>query len=126
MVILAQTTFTNSLRSTLPAYVHSLDDDTIIATGSTKARQNVLSDEFAGLLSAYSISLDHIIYLGAGTAVILLAASCFIGWTEIRYKGTKTQQEGDEVDSQAEYDPDQEVQLRRFAVIQELPLKISN
>lgn len=91
-VAFAQTTFTNSLRQTIPAYAPAVNVDTVIAAGPTTMRQIVSSSELEGLLIAYSKSIDRIFYLGAAIAVVAFFLSCFMGWKDIRKKEEQTDQ----------------------------------
>lgn len=86
MVSLSQTTFTNSLRETIPIYVHSVDVETVIAAGSTRMREVVSKEELGGLLKAYSKALDRVFYLCTAIAAVSWAFSWFMGWKDVRSK----------------------------------------
>lgn len=93
MVVVAQTIFTNSLRQTLPSYAPSVNVGAVIAAGATGMRHILPSNELGAVLLAYSISLDRIFYLCAAIAVVSLFFSCFMGWTDIRKKEEKREQQ---------------------------------
>ena len=83
---LAETTFSNSLRSELPRYAPSINPEAVIAAGATVIREVVTKNELAGVLITYSKSVDRVFYLTAGAAVICFWFAWGMGWRDIRMK----------------------------------------
>ena len=88
MVVLSQTVFINSLRTTIPQYAPSVNAAMVIAAGGTRFRQLLPKEALAGVLLAYGKSLGRIYYLTAPTAVVSLFFSSFMEWKDLRKKGT--------------------------------------
>lgn len=88
MVVLSQTIFINSLRTTIPQYAPSVNAAMVIAAGGTRFRQILPREAVAGVLVAYGKSLGRIYYLTAPVAVVSLFFSSFMGWRDLRRKGT--------------------------------------
>lgn len=88
MVVLSQTVFINSLRTTIPQYAPSVNATMVIAAGGTRFRQILPKEAVAGVLVAYGKSLGRIYYLTAPMAVVSLFFSSFMEWKDLRKKGT--------------------------------------
>ena len=84
MVVLSQTVFINSLRTTIPQYAPSVNAAMVIAAGGTRFRQLLPKEALAGALLAYGKSLGRIYYLTAPTAVVSLFFSSFMEWKDLR------------------------------------------
>jgi len=82
----ADTIFTNSLKSEIPRYAPSVNPEVVIAAGATAIRNVVAINELAGVLVAYSKSVDRVFYLAAGTAVGCFGFAWAMGWKDIREK----------------------------------------
>ena len=88
MVVLSQTVFISSLRTTIPQYAPSVNAAMVIAAGGTRFRQLLPREALAGVLVAYGKSLGRIYYLTAPTAVVSLFFSSLMEWKDLRNKGT--------------------------------------
>jgi len=89
----ADTIFTNSLKTQIPHYAPAVDPKVVIAGGSAAIRDVFTGDDLAGVLLAYSKSVDRVFYLTAGAGV---GAFCFawgMGWKDIRKKTPVKQDE---------------------------------
>ncbi|KAF2729911.1 MFS general substrate transporter [Polyplosphaeria fusca] len=89
MTVLAQTVFTNSLKTTLKENSPSLDADSIIAAGSTEMRNAVPPGDLRELLRAYSESVSRTFWLATATAITGFFVSYLMGWRDIRRKDMK-------------------------------------
>jgi hypothetical protein len=104
-VVIATTIFTQSLTSGVKKYVPSVEPKAVIAAGGDASAVRKLvppgSPELAGLLKAYSNSIDRVFYLLAGTAVLGVAFACGIGWKDVRKdkKGPEKDEETAEKDA---------------------------
>jgi hypothetical protein len=83
---LAETIFSNSLRSELPRYAPSINPEVVIAAGATAIWDAVTKNELAGVLIAYSKSVDRVFYLAAGAAVGCFCFAWGMGRKDIRKK----------------------------------------
>ncbi len=83
---LAETIFSNSLRTVVPEDAPGANVDAIVAAGATAFRNVVSSEELPGVLRAYTTSIDHVFYLVCGAGVAGFAFSWGIGWRDIRKK----------------------------------------
>lgn len=89
MTVVAQTIFTNSLKTTLREYAPTLNAGAIIRAGSTAMRNLVTREELPRLLEAYSKSVGRTFYLATATAVSGVFVSYWMGWRDVRAKGAK-------------------------------------
>lgn len=85
---LGDTVFTNSLgtaiRTDAPGTV---DPAAIVAAGATRIRQVVTDPtQLAGVLAAYSTSVDRVFYLTVGCACACFCCLWGMGWKDIRKK----------------------------------------
>ncbi len=90
---IAQTVFTNSLRDKIPQYAPGANVDAVLASGATAFRHVISQDKVAGVVKAYSVSIDHVFYLVCGAS---LGAFCFswgLGWKDLRQKQAPREQE---------------------------------
>ncbi|KAI1341805.1 major facilitator superfamily domain-containing protein [Xylariaceae sp. FL0016] len=83
---LYNTVFDASLKSQIPRYAPNVDADAIIAAGATRFRKLVSAEDLAGVLMAFSTSLDNTFYLQAGAGVLAWAAAWGMSWKDIRTK----------------------------------------
>lgn len=84
LLIVAQTVFSSSLRDQLTQLVPDADAALIIAAGARSVRQVVSGEQLAGVLQAYSVSVDRVMYLGVATSAAAFAFACGLGWKDIR------------------------------------------
>jgi H+/gluconate symporter-like permease len=87
MIVFGQVILTNSLREKVAEYAPAIDPELVIVAGSTAIRRLVSGDALAGVLLAYSVSLDRLFYLCAGISVAGLFFSCFMTGSVTRTKG---------------------------------------
>ncbi len=74
MLSIGETILTNSLRNLVPVYAPGVNAEAVIAVGATGVRELVTnSTQLAGVLVAYSKSIDRVFYLAIGCS-----AACFI------------------------------------------------
>lgn len=82
----SDTIFTNSLQTLVPKYAPSVDPQTVIVAGATGFRKVVEGAELAGVLIAFSKSVDRVFYLTAGAGVGCFAFGWFMGMKDVRKK----------------------------------------
>lgn len=82
----ANTIFSNSLRSLLPA---SVNLERVLNAGAYGVRNVVPKSELAGVLRAYAKSVDNVFVMCTALAVACFAFSWFMGWDDIREKKPK-------------------------------------
>ena len=82
----ADTILTNSLRSLIPQDAPGVDPQTIVNAGAYGFRHAVPKQSVAGVLRAYSKSIDHVFYMCVGLAGLCFVASWGTGWVDIRQK----------------------------------------
>ncbi|EMR67662.1 putative mfs multidrug protein [Eutypa lata UCREL1] len=83
-VTVAQSIFNNSMRRTLLQYAPGLDAEEIITGGAASVRSLATGKQLDGVLAAYAVSVDRVMYLAAALGA---ASFCFgwgLGWTDIR------------------------------------------
>ncbi|KAH8125989.1 hypothetical protein FP744_10006206 [Trichoderma asperellum] len=86
---LAQTLFTNGLRSELAVYAPSVDLRTIVATGVVSIRNEMIDkNQLQGFLLAFTKSLNLVFYLTAGAGACSFVFAWGMGWKDIRIKNT--------------------------------------
>jgi hypothetical protein len=87
MLTFGETVFTNSLRSTIPTYSKGINAEAIIEAGATKIRAIVTNpDDLAGVLVAYSKSIDRVFYLTVACSGVGFLFAWGMGWKDIRKK----------------------------------------
>lgn len=84
MTVIAQTIFTNGLKTELAEHAPTLDARAIISAGSTAMRSLVSGDELPSLLSAYSEAVASTFYLATATSLAAFFVSYLMGWKDIR------------------------------------------
>ena len=84
----SDTILTNSLSELIPKYAPSVDPEIVINAGATAFRSYVSGAELPGVLVAYAKSVDRVFYLTTGMACGCFFFSCFMGWRDIRVKGS--------------------------------------
>ncbi|KAK3360512.1 putative MFS multidrug transporter [Lasiosphaeria hispida] len=82
----AQTIFTNSLRSHIEQYVPTIDIEQVLAAGASGIREVVSEADLPGVLRAYSDSVDHVFYLLVAASVCGFVAGWGMGWNDLRKK----------------------------------------
>ncbi|CAI6342285.1 unnamed protein product [Periconia digitata] len=96
-IIISNTIFTQTLKSTLPMYAPSVSmQDALAAGASSDAIQQLVEghrDELPGVLQAYSESLGNIWLMLMGFACLIFLASFGMGWTDVRKKKEATVEE---------------------------------
>lgn len=87
MLTCGETIFTNSLRDTIPTYAKGVNPEAIILAGATGIRA-IITDptQLAGVLIAYSKSVDRVFYLAIGCSCACFLFSWGMGWKDIRKK----------------------------------------
>ena len=80
----AQTIFHNYLRQQIQVLVTGIDPEVTIAAGARSTRHLVSGERLAGVLQAYSTSVDRVMYLGVGIGVASFAFAWGRGWKDIR------------------------------------------
>ncbi|KAI1134070.1 MFS general substrate transporter [Hypoxylon sp. FL0543] len=83
-LIAAQTIFSNSLRKQIEQNAPGVHAEQIIAAGARSIRQLVSGEQLAGVLEAYSKSINDVMYLGIGVSGVSFAFSWCLGWKDIR------------------------------------------
>jgi len=82
------TIYTNSLKTEIPKYASSINPQVIINAGATGFRAFLKGGELAGVLVAYSKSVDGVFYLTAGASVACVFTGWFMGFKDIRKKNS--------------------------------------
>lgn len=96
MLTCGETIFTNSLRETIPAYANGVNPEAIIAAGATGFRGIITNPtQLAGVLIAYSKSIDRVFYLAIGCSCACFFCAWGMGWKDIRKKSKTELQAGD-------------------------------
>lgn len=112
-IVVANTIFTQSLKSTLPKYAPSVSMRAALDAGaSASAIQNLVKnyrDELPGVLEAYSESLGNIWLMLAGFSSVLVFASFGMGWTDVRKKEGKEKKADAELKTESTVGEKQEV-----------------
>ena len=81
-LVIANTIFTQSLKSELASEAPNVNAEAIIDAGATAFRQFVSPADLPGVLLAYSNSIDRVFYLVAASGVLGFATSwvCSLPW----------------------------------------------
>lgn len=84
---IGETIFTNSLKTTIPIYAQGVNPETVIEAGATGFRACITnSTELAGVLVAYSKSVNRVFYLAIGCSCACFLCAWGKGWKDIRKK----------------------------------------
>ena len=85
-LIAANAIFSNSLRHELQQRAEQIGrtPDAIVVAGVRGIRDLVSDTRLTAVLTAYSKSIDHVMYLGIGGSVAVLVFAWGLGWTDIR------------------------------------------
>jgi hypothetical protein len=83
---LAELIFSNSFRTLIGKNAPSVDAESVIGAGATGFRRFVSGTDLAGVLVAYSQSINRVFYLAAA-----MGAGCFVfalgmGWKNLKHK----------------------------------------
>jgi hypothetical protein len=82
-----ETIFTNSLRNTIPTYAPGVNPQVIVEAGATNIRAIVANPKtLAGVLVAYSKSIDRVFYLTIACSGVAFLFAWGMGWKDIRKK----------------------------------------
>lgn len=100
-LIVAQTIFSNTLRDQIVQLVPDANAALIIAAGARSVRQVVSGEQLAGVLQAYSTSVDRVMYLGVAIGASAFAFACGLGWKDIRVEKRKRGREAQSNDADA-------------------------
>ena len=98
-LLAAQTIFSNTLRAQLQAHVPSVSAERIIAAGARSFRELVTGKDLTGVLGAYSVAVDRVMYLGIALGAVSFAFAWGLGWRDVRVKKEKVS--GDEQNGEA-------------------------
>ena len=98
-LIAAQTFFSNTLREQIEQHVPGVNSELIIAAGARSVRQLVSGEQLAGVLQAYSTSVDRVMYLGIGIGAASFAFAWGLGWKDIRVEKKKVNKSEIEVEN---------------------------
>ncbi|KAE8550163.1 hypothetical protein EYB25_006384 [Talaromyces marneffei] len=90
LLVVGNTVLDESLRTEIPKFAPNANVPEIIAAGATAFRSVVSTDELAGVIRAYSNSLDKVFYIGAVCASLACLVTPAMGWVDIRNKGPKS------------------------------------
>ena len=93
-LVIANTIFSETLKSSLEKYAPNADAAAIIASGGTAFRGFVSPEDLPGVLLAFSKATDGTFYLAAGLAAGSFFTAWGMGWVDIRKK-KKTPVTGD-------------------------------
>ncbi|KAL6406284.1 MFS multidrug transporter [Ilyonectria robusta] len=83
---IAQTIFSNSLRTEIQYYAPEVNMRSIISAGATGIRKVASADSLPSILKAYSVAVNHVFYFTAAAGVCSFVFSRGLGWTDIRKK----------------------------------------
>jgi hypothetical protein len=86
LLAVAETDFINSLRSLIPKYAPGVNVEAIVGAAATGFRSIVSGDQLAGVIRAYSSSVDRVFYIGVGTSICAFVCAWGMGWVDIREK----------------------------------------
>lgn len=83
---IAQTIFSNILRTELQHYAPEVNTQSIISAGAAAIRKVVSADSLPGVLKAYSVAVNNVFYFTAAAGVCSFVFSGGLGWTDVRKK----------------------------------------
>ncbi|KAK2595088.1 hypothetical protein QQS21_007173 [Conoideocrella luteorostrata] len=86
VLVLCNVIFVNSLRPQMREHAPGVDPEAVIRAGATGFRSFVVSSDLAGVLKAYSNSIDLTFYLGAAVASACALVLWGMGWHDLRKK----------------------------------------
>tara|TARA_R110002060_G_scaffold14109_1_gene19808 strand:+ start:538 stop:1131 length:594 start_codon:yes stop_codon:yes gene_type:complete len=89
-----QIIFSSSLRSTIPHYAPDVDARTVIAAGANSVREVVSGTDLPGVLKAYNVSINRVMYMGVGIACAAFVCGWWMGWKNVRPKKTEDGEQG--------------------------------
>ncbi|TPX08554.1 uncharacterized protein E0L32_010041 [Thyridium curvatum] len=78
--------FDTGLRSGITKYAPNVDPATVTAAGATRFRKIVDPKDLAGVLFAYSYSLDRVFYICAVLAALAMLTAFGMGWKKLAKK----------------------------------------
>ncbi|KIX94730.1 uncharacterized protein Z520_09420 [Fonsecaea multimorphosa CBS 102226] len=92
----AETIFTNSLRSSLRTYAPGVNPDTIIDVGAAAVRSSVSSGQLPGVLRAYNHAIVSTFYLAVGASSAAFLTSFGMGFQRLPKKESKQKPKANE------------------------------
>jgi hypothetical protein len=105
-VVIATTVFTQTLSSSIPKYAPSVSPQAALDAGGGAAAVRALvppgSAELGGVLRSYELSLRNVFFLLAAISVVGVGLSFGMGWTDLRKKEDKKEDEKLEKDENSE------------------------
>lgn len=72
------------MQSLIPRYAPGVDASTVVAGGARAVRERVQGKQLQGVLMAYSISFDRVMYLSASLAAVAFVFAWGLGLQSIR------------------------------------------
>ena len=80
--------FSSKLKTALPEYAPGVNTTAVIAAGASAdyVRSIVSPELLPGVLKAYSVSIDNVIYMATACSGALFLTSFFTGWVDTRAK----------------------------------------
>jgi hypothetical protein len=88
-VTVAQSIFSNSMRSLIPRYAPGVDAAAVFAGGAGSVREQVQGDRLQGMLIAYSMSFNRVMYLSCCLTAVSFAFAWGLGFQSIRKSRTE-------------------------------------
>ncbi|OAL38890.1 hypothetical protein AYO20_01641 [Fonsecaea nubica] len=93
----AETIFTNSLRSSLRTYVPGINPESVIDVGAAAVRSSVPHSQLEGVLRAYNHALVSTFYLAVGASSAAFLTSFGMGFQRLPKKESKKKSEENDV-----------------------------
>lgn len=84
MLVVAETIYGNSMRSEINIYAPGISPDSILGAGARSIRNLVSGEQLAGVLQAYSRSIDHVFHLCIGIPTLSSSIALCMGWKDVR------------------------------------------
>ncbi|CAI7608057.1 unnamed protein product [Penicillium glandicola] len=82
----ANLVFESGLRTGLGEYAPAVETQAVVVAGATGFRDVVSKKDLPGVVSAYSLAIDHVFYLAVGTSVAMFLFAFGMGWRKIKTK----------------------------------------
>ncbi|KAH0837408.1 putative HC-toxin efflux carrier TOXA [Fonsecaea pedrosoi] len=93
----AETIFTNSLRSSLRTYVPGINPESVIDVGAAAVRSSVPHSQLEGVLRAYNHALVSTFYIAVGASSAAFLTSFGMGFQRLPKKESKKKSGGNDV-----------------------------
>ncbi|KAH7146765.1 major facilitator superfamily domain-containing protein [Dactylonectria estremocensis] len=81
---IAQTIFSNSLRTEIRHYAPGVNTQSVISVGAAAIRKVATAESLPSLLMAYSVAVNHVFYFTVAAGACSFVFSGGLGWTDIR------------------------------------------